>query len=468
MASEINSLSALELVAAFKARRLSPVEVLDASLDRLAETQPAINAFCFVDEATGQRMARESEARWMRGEPLGAIDGVPVAVKDANNVAGWPTRFGSLTTSSDLLPADTFAVARLREAGAVFFGKTTTPEFGWKGLTDSQITGITRNPHDTSRTPGGSSGGSSAAVAVGIAPLATGGDGGGSVRIPAAFTGVYGLKPTYGLVPNITRALGGMAVFGGLTRTVADTALMLRVVARPDQRDPFAVPHRDIDYLALIDGGVKGLNVGYSRDLGFPVVDPDVARLVESAVAVLKQAGAEIVEVDLDLSDIRAPMGVIWRTAHQAWLKDLTAAQLQMIEPDLLDIVVSARDISAPRLQWALDEQRRLSVRMQEFHARFDLLLTPTMPTSAFAAGVNTPDRKRFPEWFDWSPFTWPFNMSRQPAASVPCGMTAEGLPVGLQIIGAPFGEDLILRASRVVEQALPQPMPTMKAFPLA
>ncbi len=465
MASDINSLSALELVDAYRARRLSPVEVLEASLARLAAVQPALNAFCLVDEATGRAMACESEARWMRGEPLGPVDGVPVAVKDANNVAGWPTRFGSLTTSAEQLTWDTFGVARLREAGAVFFGKTTTPEFGWKGLTDSGIAGITRNPHDASRTPGGSSGGAAVAVATGIAPLATGGDGGGSIRIPAAFTGVYGLKPTYGLVPNITRALGGMAVFGGLTRTVAETALMLRIVARPDQSDPFAAPHRDIDYLALLDGGVKGLRIGFSRDLGFPVVEPAIARLVEDAVTVLKQAGAEIVEVDLDLTDVRAPMGVIWRTAHQAWLKDLTAVQLQMIEPDLLDIVVSARDISAPRLQWALDEQRRLSVRMQEFHARFDLLLTPTMPTAPFAAGVNTPDRQRFPEWFDWSPFTWPFNMSRQPAASVPCGLTAEGLPAGLQIIAAPFREDLILRASRVVERALPQPMPTQKAF---
>jgi aspartyl-tRNA(Asn)/glutamyl-tRNA(Gln) amidotransferase subunit A len=468
MASEINSLSALDLVDAYRARQLSPVEVLDASLVRLAETQPALNAFCLIDEETGRRMARASEARWLRGEPMGPIDGVPVAVKDTNNVIGWPTRFGSRTTSPDPVAADTFAVARLREAGAVFFGKTTTPEFGWKGLTDSLIAGITRNPHDPARTPGGSSGGAAAAVAVGIAPLATGGDGGGSIRIPAAFTGVYGLKPTYGLVPNVTRALGGMAVFGGLTRTVAETALMLRIVAHPDQRDPFAVPHRDIDYLALLGDGVKGLKVGFSRDLGFPVVDPEVARLVAGAVAVLEQAGAEVTEVDLDLSDVRTPMGVIWRTAHQAWLKDLTAAQLQMIEPDLLEIVISARDISAPRLQWALDEQRRLSVRMQEFHARFDLLVTPTMPTAAFAAGVNTPDRERFPEWFDWSPFTWPFNMSRQPAASVPCGVTTDGLPVGLQIVGAPFREDLILRASRAVEQALPQPMATRKAFPLA
>ncbi|WP_159998358.1 amidase [Roseomonas sp. 18066] len=451
---DVEESSALDMVRGFAAGTLSPVAVLERALDRLAQVEPKLNATVLVDADTGRRMAEASAARWRDGRPLGPLDGVPVAVKDTNSVAGWPTRAGSRPTPTTPATADTPGVARLREAGAVFFCKATTPEQGWKGITHSPLTGVTGNPWDPTRTPGGSSGGSAALVAAGVVSLATGGDGGGSIRIPAGFSGVYGLKPTYGLLPNVPHSLGWLGVFGALSRTVADTAAFLRIASAPDWRDAFAVPPRDIDYLAQLEGGVAGLRIASSRDLGFPVVHPGVAAAVEQGVEQLRRAGATVTEVDLDFSPLRDAMDVIWRAGFAGALRHLDGAALQLLEPDLLALMVSAQDLSAARLQAAQDAARAHCQAMQRFHQDFDLLVTPTLPIPAFAAGLNTPDPARFPRWYDWTPFSWPFNLSRQPAASIPCGL-AEGLPVGLQIVGPLFREDLVLRASRCIERAI-------------
>lgn len=457
MTHDLNALSAHELLGAYRAGDLSPVEVLEASLARLAAVDTALNAFCFVDERLGREMATASERRWRRGEPVGPLDGVPVAIKDSGHVAGWPMRFGSHSLAAQPSALDTPGNARLREAGAVFFCKTTTPEFGWKGVTDGPLTGVTRNPWNPARTPGGSSGGAAVAVATGVAPLATGGDGGGSIRIPAALTGVYGLKPTFGRVPHHAGPLGSLPVFGGLTRTVADTGLMLRVIARPDAGDPFAMPWQDIDYEAELERGVEGLTVAFSPDLGFAGVDPEVAAAVAAGAAALARAGATVREVTLDLTSLRPVMGIIWASGLAATLRTLDAAAQSRLDPGLRDLVASAARLSAADLQGALDACRALSTRMQAFHREHDLLLTPAVPIPAFEAGKVTPDGTVFPEWFDWTPCTWPFNLSRQPAASVPCGFTRDGLPIGLQLVAGAFREDLVLRASRAVERALPQ-----------
>ena len=248
---------------------------------------------CWTNRRAGA-WPRSSAERWRRGTPLGPLDGVPVAIKDTSHVAGWPTRIGSHATAAVPSTEDTPGVARLREAGAVFFCKTTTPEFGWKGITHGPLTGITRNPWDTSRTPGGSSGGSAALVAAGVVPLATGGDGGGSLRIPAAFSGVFGLKPSYGVVPNFLGPIGTLAVHGGLSRDVADSALLLNVLTRPDARDSFAIPYRGIDYLDGLDGGVAGMRIAWSPDLGFPVTDPAVVAGMQPAIDALVKAGANV------------------------------------------------------------------------------------------------------------------------------------------------------------------------------
>ena len=453
MSDDLNWLSAREMTRRFAKGDLSPVDVLEATLAQLRAVDPVLNAVCLLDEPQGRRLAAESAERWRRGTPLGPLDGVPVAIKDTAHVAGWPMRFGSRSTAAAPSAEDTPGVARLREAGAVFFCKTTTPEFGWKGITDGPLTGITRNPWDTSRTPGGSSGGSAALVAAGVVPLATGGDGGGSIRIPAAFSGVFGLKPSYGVVPNFLGPLGTMAVYGGLSRDVADSALMLNVLTQPDARDSFAIPHRGIDYLDGLDSGVAGMQIAWSPDLGFPVADPAVVAGMQPAIDALVKAGADVQSVSLDLSGAQHALEVIWGASHAAVVHDFDGAQLAALDPGLLRLVIAAQDVSARELQRAYADMRALSQKMQLFHQHYDLLLTPTVPITAFAAGIDTPDTTRFPQWFDWTPLTWPFNLTRQPAASVPCGFV-EGLPIGLQIVGPMFAEEKILRACRCVELA--------------
>ena len=453
MSDELNWLSAREMTRRFADGSLLPVDVLEATLAQLHAVNPTLNATCLLDEAQGRRMATESAERWRRNAPLGPLDGVPVAIKDTAHVAGWPTRIGSHATPAMPSTEDTPGVARLREAGAVFFCKTTTPEFGWKGITHGPLTGITRNPWDVSRTPGGSSGGSAALVAAGVVPLATGGDGGGSIRIPAAFSGVFGLKPSYGVVPNFLGPMGTLAVYGGLSRDVADSALLLNILTQPDARDSFAIPDRGIDYLEGLDDGVAGLRIAWSPDLGFPVADPAVVAGMQPAIDALIKSGADVKEIDLDLSGTQPTLEVIWAASHAALVRDFDGEKLAALDPGLLRLVLSAQDISASELQAAYAEMRALSQRMQAFHQDYDLLLTPTIPITAFAAGIDTPDAARFPQWFDWTPLTWPFNLTRQPAASVPCGFV-DGLPIGLQIVGPMFSEPAIFRASRCVEQA--------------
>jgi aspartyl-tRNA(Asn)/glutamyl-tRNA(Gln) amidotransferase subunit A len=338
----------------------------------------------------------------------------------------------------------------------VFFGKTTTPEFGWKGLTDSPLTGVTRNPWNPALTPGGSSGGAVGAVAVGIGPLATGGDGGGSIRIPSGFTGVFGLKPSYGLVPNSSNPLGTMGVAGPIGRSVRDCALMLKVISEPDARDPFALPYQPIDYLATIEDGISGLRIAVSHELGFGPCDHEVAAAFAAALPVFEQLGAVIEEVDLDLSWARDAMDIIWRAGFAETVLHLPAEQLRHVEPALLELAVSAASLSAMNLQDAFQDRIALSKQMQNFHQTYDLLLTPTLPIPAFTAGTMTPDPVRYPKWYDWTPFTWPFNMTRQPAASCPCGLTQAGLPVGLQIVGPLYHDAVVLRASRAFEAARP------------
>jgi aspartyl-tRNA(Asn)/glutamyl-tRNA(Gln) amidotransferase subunit A len=247
--------------------------------------------------------------------------------------------------------------------------------------------------------------------------------------------------------------MGTLAVYGGLSRDVADSALMLNVLTRPDARDSFAIPYRGIDYLDGLDGGVAGMRIAWSPDLGFPVTEPAVVAGMQPAIDALVKAGADVQNVSLDLSGAQPALEAIWGASHAALVRDFDGAQLAALDPGLLRLVISAQNISASELQAAYAEMRALSQKMQLFHGDYDLLLTPTVPITAFAAGVDTPDATRFPQWFDWTPLTWPFNLTRQPAASVPCGFV-EGLPIGLQIVGPMFSEQNILRASRCVEQA--------------
>ncbi|MBI1779608.1 MAG: amidase [Proteobacteria bacterium] len=461
MATNPAFLSAIDLLKLYRRKSLSPVEVLEAVLRRLHIENPKLNAFCHIDEETGRKMAKASEARWMKGKPKGLVDGVPIPIKDTNAAKGWPFRYGSRTTSPEPADYDYPAVARLREHGAVFFGKTTTPEFGWKGVTDSPLTGITRNPWNPAKTSGGSSGGAVVAVATGIGPLALGGDGGGSIRMPSGYTGVYGIKATFGRVPNMpSQLLHNMSLPGPIGRHVADNALMLRVLSYPDHRDPYALPPEDIDYLALLKKGVKGLRIGFSPALGYAEVDRQVAAKVAEAVKVFERLGAHVELADPGFDNPRWALDILWRAGLARTLMTMTPEQMQLVEPELLACARSGMDVSAITYLAALNEKGRMGQAMEVFHQKYDLLVTPTLPIVAFDAGLLVPDRKKYPQWYDWSPFSWPFNMTRQPAASCPCGFNDQELPVGMQIVGPLHREDLVLRASYAFEEARPFKMP--------
>jgi aspartyl-tRNA(Asn)/glutamyl-tRNA(Gln) amidotransferase subunit A len=447
-------LTATELLAAYRSGELSPVEAAEGALDRIRRHDPQVNAFCLVDADAALAAAKESEERWRRGEPAGALDGVPISIKDILLTRGWPTLRGSCTVdATGPWDVDGPHVARVREHGAVLLGKTTTPELGWKGVTDNPLTGVTRNPWDPTRTAGGSSGGSAAAVLCRMGPLSLGTDGGGSVRIPAAFTGTTALKPTYGRVPHYPPSpFGTLAHVGPMTRTAADAALLLDVVSGVDTRDPWALAPTG-SALAALDTGVAGLRIAVSPTLGYVDVHPEVAAAFTTAVQVFSDLGAHVEQADPGFADPVEAFETLWFSGAAKSIEHLGPEQRALMDPGLVAISEQGARASALDYLTAMAVRNQLGTRMGEFHSRYDLLLTPTLPIPAFEAGVEVPAGWPHERWTTWTPFTYPFNMTQQPAASVPCGF-AEGLPVGLQIVGARHADNAVLAAAHAFQQA--------------
>jgi aspartyl-tRNA(Asn)/glutamyl-tRNA(Gln) amidotransferase subunit A len=476
-AEDLAYLSATELLALYRRRSLSPVEVTRALLERIDALNPVLNAFVLVDPEAALRDAHASQARWMRGEPCGVLDGVPTSIKDLLLTRGWPTRRGSRTVDpSGPWDADAPSTARLREAGAVLLGKTTTPEFGWRGSTDSPLSGITRNPWDTAKTPGGSSGGATAAIAAGLGPLATGTDGGGSIRIPAAFTGTVGLKAHFGRVPAWPLSpMGTVAHVGGQTRTVADAALMLDVLAQPDPRDWMALPPPKGSWAAALAGDtaragdlapgtdLRGLRIAYSPRMGYvPHVDPEIEAAVARAAQVFESLGAIVERIDPGFADPTWIFAVHWFSSARNLLHRLPPDALALLDPGLR----SAIDFAARYgIDDFLDAQRargELAVRMRHFHQSWDLMLTPGTAVLPFEVDrvMPTPPTGVTPlhasDWTWWAPFSFPFNLTQQPALVMGCGFSGSGLPLSLQLVAPNHREDLCLRAARAYEQVTP------------
>ncbi len=461
--TDIYCFSATELVSLYRDRTLSPVEAAQAALDRIEALEETVNAFVLVDADSALKAAKASEERWANGAPAGPVDGVPTTLKDLLLAKGWPTRRGSKAVD----PAgpwneDAPAVARLRESGAVFLGKTTTPEFGWKGVTDSPLTGVTRNPWDTGRTPGGSSGGAAVAAALGIGALHVGTDGGGSIRIPAGLTGVFGFKPSFGRVPAWPSAMAGtLSHVGPITRTVEDAAMMMNVISRPDIRDWFSLPYEERDYGEGLGDGVEGLRIAFSPTLSYvDIVDPEVADRVAAAARAFETLGAKVEEADPGFDSPYEIFLAHWRVGAARFLADYYAEQQEVMEDGLRKLARLGAETPLFDYLDAVAARSQLGRTMCEFHEDYDLLLTPSLPISAFETGLNTPDPGNRERWADWTPFTYPFNLTQQPAASVPCGFTSEGLPVGLQIVGPMHGDALVLLAAHAYEQAYPFQMP--------
>jgi aspartyl-tRNA(Asn)/glutamyl-tRNA(Gln) amidotransferase subunit A len=453
---EIALMTATELVDRFRARDLSPVAATEAVLRRIDALNDRINAFCLVDQDAALSNARASERRWVRGEPRGLLDGVPVSIKDILLTKGWPTLRGSRLVSADQdWSEDAPSVARLRAQGAVLIGKTTTPELGWKGVTDSPLYGITRNPWNIERTSGGSSGGSAAAVALGMGPLSVGTDGGGSVRIPAAFCGGFALKPTYGRIPLYPASpFGTLAHAGPMTRTVEDAALMMEVLSLPDSRDWSALPPPHESHLSELGSGVTGMRIAFSPTLGYVKVDSQVESRVRAAVDVLAELGAVVEEVDPGFDDPVEAFHVLWFTGAAKSVEQFPERSWSNLDPALREVCEQGRRMTALDYLRAVDVRMQLGVLMGRFHQIYDVLITPTLPIPAFSAGVEVPAGSPSPRWTGWTPFTYPFNLTQQPAATVPCGFTDDGLPVGLHVVGPRHAELRILRVCKAYQDA--------------
>jgi len=464
--TDLADCSALTLLALYRSGDASPVEATRAVLARIERLNPVLNAFCHVAADEALSSARASEERWRRRVPCGELDGVPVSIKDLILTAGWPTLRGSRTVDrAGPWTVDAPATARLREAGAVLVGKTTTPEFGCKGETNSPLTGITRNPWNPAKTPGGSSGGTAAAVASGMGPLSVGTDGAGSVRIPAAFCGNFGLKPSFGRVPaHPLSPMGTFAHLGPHTMSVADAALMMNVLKRPDPRDWTSLPFDPTDYTVGLGDGVRGLRVAFSPTLGYAKVDAEVAAAVARAVGDLESLGAHVEAVDPGFADpLEITTGLWFAGTHAIW-SGLTPAQHELTDPDFraeaeLGARYSALDVH--RLQLRRGE---LGSHMRQFMERFDLVATPSVAVPAFDARPAGHSPMDPAAMLGWTPFSYPFNLTQQPACTIPCGLTREGLPIGLQLVGPMFGDALVLRAARAYESVRPIARPPIAA----
>ncbi len=462
--TEIHRLTARELNAAYASKKLSPVDVVKDALVRIDRFEPAVNAFTIVDGEGALASARASEARWAAGRPIGPADGLVATVKSSVAVRGWHMRRGTTAIGYDAMTEDAPVTAHLRAAGCVLIGQTTMPEFGWIGVCHSRLTGVTRNPWRTDRTTGGSSGGAAAAAALGLGQLHVGSDAAGSIRIPCSFTGLAGLNPGFGRVAAWPASpFGLLARIGPMARTVGDVATMMGIIAKPDARDIFAHGTLPPDYAAEIERGIRGKRIAWSPTLGYVTkLAPPVREACESLARRLTEFGAVVVEADPGFteSQARAPLEVLWEVGCAFILNGVPAEKRREVDERLVACAERGRKRSGTEVLQALADRAALHDRMRRFHERHDLLLTPTMPITAFEAGVDMPRSGDFEgEWFGWSPYTWPFNVTGQPGASVPVGLDADGLPIGLQIIGPQGAEALVLRAARCVE--------ALAAFPL-
>ena len=449
----LNWLSASELTTLYARRELSPVETTDVMLKRAEALQQRLNFLVLIDHDGALDAARASETRWMKGEPLSPLDGVPTSIKDTTASKGWPTRFGSQATDETPAGEDAPVVARLRAAGMPILGKTTTPEFGWKALTDSPLQGTTRNPWNLAHSPGGSSGGAAAMTAAGVAPLNHGTDGGGSIRIPSAHTGLVGLKPSFGRIAQYPAdaPFADVVSQGVLARSVFDTALVLNATAGPDPRDWRSLPHDPRDHAIGLEDGVRGWKIGLSLDLGHVKADPEVRTLVAAAARRLEQLGAHVEEVGPLIEPLQRAFEPLWIGSFATRLRQIPSQLHGKLDPGFRAAAEKGLPITLADYARSYEARSRLARDMALWHQKYDLLLAPVTPTAAPTVDTLY-NSETFPRWTKGAPYTLPFNLTGQPAASMPAGLTPAGLPVGIQIVGPARADHLVLRAMRAYE----------------
>ncbi|MFP6759788.1 MAG: amidase family protein [Alphaproteobacteria bacterium] len=457
--SELCFTPATELAGLIAKKAVSPVEVMSAVLERIDAVEPAVNAFATRTSETAMEQARAAEAAVTRGDDLGPLHGVPMTIKDLIVTEGVATERGSFSHRGTVPDRDAPAVTRLSRAGAISLGKTTTSEFGWKGVSHSPLTGITSNPWQPGFNAGASSAGAGAGAAAGYGPLHIGSDGAGSIRMPAHFCGIFGLKPTFGRIPNWPVPNNDQSShLGPMTRTVADAALMLQVMAGPHPWDHQCTDSAVPDYGANLDAGVKGLKIAYSADLGHARVDADVAALVADAVKNFESLGCTVEEVTPTFGPDGPDIVRFMWAAHMGVYANLLDKWEEQMDPGLVACIRAG--FGHPMETYTAMRGRKLAYVQQvvDFFDEWDLLLTPAVSVAAFPADrllpEDWPDHEW--DWVSWAEFSYPFNFSGGPAASVPCGYTEAGLPVGLQIVGPRLEDERVLQAAAAFESAHP------------
>lgn len=457
--TEIYFLTALELRDKYSRRELSPVEVTESILRHIERYNHALVAFVTVSADIALKQAQAAEHAYASGGDPGRLAGIPISLKDLTLTKGVRTTRGSLLYENWIPEEDAPFAERVLDEGAVLLGKTNTPEFGWKGDTTNRVVGSTHNPWQYGLTAGGSSGGAAAAVAAGMGPLAQGSDGGGSIRIPSSFCGIFGLKPSFGLVPQYPpSAFGDLAHVGPMTRTVRDAALLLNVTAGGDPRDRLSWSS-GVDYLAACEGDIAGLRIAWSPDLGFATLDPAVRKATEQAIRHFEELGCHVEEASPDLERPDDIWWKLWTSSNAAVHAEDFDQVKDRIDQDRISLIDFGRSLTGEDLARQEILRNNYYMGMTSFMESYDLLLTPTMARTAFAAGLNgAPDIAGQPMAYpgDWSPFCEPFNLTGQPAASVPCGFDGSGLPIGLQIVGRWHDDATVLRASAAFEAVAP------------
>ena len=450
---------ATQVAELIRTKQLSPVEYMQALLDRIQALNPQVNAFVHLAAGPAMEAAKRAEAALMGGGRIGRLHGVPVTIKDLAITKDMPTQSGSKIFAGHQPSEDTPVVPRLRDEGAIILGKTTTSEFGWTGVSRSPLTGITHNPWKHGYNAGASSAGAGAAAAIGFGPLHQGSDGAGSIRMPSHFCGVFGLKPTFGRVPYYPVSTGDFTShMGPMSRTVADSALLLEVMAGPHPLDFTTLEAGPAHYLARLHEGIRGKRIAYSPDLGHARVDPDVAALVQQAVARFSELGATVEEVPTPWAKDGPELVRFFWAAHLTRLQQYLEKWESQMDPGLVACIRDAQDYSVSEYQLMRDRKMAYVAAIHRWFEDWDFLLTPAVSVAAFPAERLMPEHwpQHAWDWVMWAEFSYPFNMSWNPAASVPCGFTADGLPVGLQIVGRRFDDLGVLQAAAAFEQVQP------------
>jgi len=447
----------LQICDAYHSGELSPINVTKKCLEQIKKHNPVLNAICYTNTQNSLKWAKESETRWQQGKQLSPIDGVPFTVKDLIYTKDWPTLHGSNTVSSDQKwQKESPCVARMRDAGAILIAKTTTPEFGHKGVTTSLRHGVTRNPWDPKKTSGGSSGGAAVAAAMNMGLLHIGNDGGGSIRIPASFTGVFGFKPSPRLVPAWPvddYIANQMSVTGPITRSVTEAALIMDIISQPDPRDYTSLPHHGLHFTKHLKKPFSKLKIAYISHLDGLNKNDEISQIISKAL----EHFSEIADVEpLKLNIPTGIFRIFWLAAAQHTITQLKPTEQNKLDPSMKIWGEMSKNINLSDYMLARDKRLELIEKMNNILDEYDFILSPTTTTTAFDVGQDNPQHSDGKEWQNWAPFTSLVNLAQLPAASIPCGFTAGKLPVGLQIIGSNLADVDVLRLAYFFEQNNP------------